>query len=204
VLTRGQCGLPAFDHRQPLLVDLQRPPSAGSKPKRSRRTWSPAWPGRSAARGGAWSPTGWLFDLPAPEVAEAYRQLTWIERLWREMKDVMEVRPISHHLKKDNVKGHILVAFLALYLSAMLRRRLDDLWRHEHPDPHAQAPGQEPARSHTPWEQLICDLSQLRALRVRLDGELYRLRTEFRGSADRAFRAVGVRPRAVAEKITAE
>jgi hypothetical protein len=143
-------------------------------------------------------------ELPAAEVAEAYRQLTWIERLWRELKDVMEVRPIYHHLKKDNVKGHIFVAFLALYLSAMLRRRLDQLWRHEHPDPHAQAPGQEPARSHTPWEQLIRDLSQLRALRVRLDGELYRLRTELRGSADRAFRAVGVRPPALAEKITAQ
>ena len=53
-------------------------------------------------------------ELPAPEVAEAYRQLTWIERLWRELKDVMEVRPIYHHQKKDNVKGHIFVSFPAL------------------------------------------------------------------------------------------
>jgi len=143
-------------------------------------------------------------DLPAAEVAEAYRQLTWIERLWRELKDVMEVRPIYHHQKKDNVKGHIFAAFLALYLSAMLRRRLDELWRRDHPDHDAKAPGQEPARSHTPWDQIIRDLSQLRALRVRLDGELYLLRTDLKGTADRAFRAAGVRPPALAEKLPAQ
>jgi hypothetical protein len=52
-----------------------------------------------------------------------------------------------------------------------------------------------------PWEQLIRDLSQLRALRVRLDGELYLLRTDLKGSADQAFRAVGIRPPALAEKL---
>jgi hypothetical protein len=67
-------------------------------------------------------------DLSASEVAEAYRQLTWIERLWRELKDVMQMRPIYHHKKKENVKGHIFGAFLALYLSAILRRRLDELY----------------------------------------------------------------------------
>jgi hypothetical protein len=36
-------------------------------------------------------------DLPAWEVGEAYKQLIWIERLWRELKHVMEVRPIYHH-----------------------------------------------------------------------------------------------------------
>lgn len=140
-------------------------------------------------------------ELPAAEVAEAYRQLTWIERLWRELKNVMEVRPIYHHWKKENVKGHIFAAFLALYLSAMLRRRLDELRRREHPDEQAKAPGLEPARLRLPWDEIIRDLSQLRALRVRLDGELYRLRTELKGTADRAFRAVGVRPPALAEKL---
>ena len=81
-------------------------------------------------------------ELPAAELAEAYRQLTWIERLWRELKDVVQLRPIYHQHKKDNVKGHIFAAFLALYLSAMLRRRLDELWQREHPD----APPAEPPR----------------------------------------------------------
>jgi transposase len=53
--------------------------------------------------------------LPADEVAEAYKQLHWIERLWRELKTVIEVRPIYHHKKKDNVKG----AHLRLVLGAL-------------------------------------------------------------------------------------
>jgi hypothetical protein len=142
-------------------------------------------------------------DLTATEVAQAYRQLTWIERLWRELKDVMQVRPIYHHLKKDNVKGHIFGAFLALYLSAMLRRRLDDNWRAEHPDQAKDlpAPGQQPARYHVAWDSLMRDLSALRAIRVQLDGELHLLRTEFRGNANDAFQAVGLRPPPLAQKL---
>jgi len=141
-------------------------------------------------------------ELPAAEVAEAYRQLTWIERLWRELKDVVQLRPIYHHRKKDNVKGHIFGAFLALYLSAMLRRRLDELWQHEHPEqPPAEPPRPQPAKTRWPWDDVIRDLSQLRGLRVRLDGELYLLRTDLKGTADRSFRAVGLRPPPLAQKL---
>ncbi len=144
-------------------------------------------------------------DLPAGEVAQSYRQLTWIERLWRELKDVMELRPIYHHKRKENVKGHIFSAFLALYLSAMLRRRLDELWRTEHPEKAEPLPpsGEQPAQLHVSWDELIRDLSSLRALRVRLDGAPYLLRTELRGRANEAFRALGVRPPALAEKLPA-
>ena len=48
---------------------------------------------------------------------------------------------------------------------------------------------------------MIRDLSQLRGLRVRLDGELYLLRTELKGTADRVFRAVGLRPPPLAQKL---
>jgi hypothetical protein len=141
-------------------------------------------------------------DLSAAEVAEAYKQLTWIERLWRELKDVMEVRPIFHHQKKDNVKGHIFGCFLALYLSATLRRRLEELWARENPDEVKATPATGPARLHVPWDALLEDLSEVRAVRVRLDGKLYRMRTEFKGHASTAFRALGVRPPALAEPVT--
>lgn len=140
-------------------------------------------------------------DLPAWEVAEAYKQLGWIERLWREMKDVVEVRPIFHHLKKDNVKGHIFGAFLALYLSAMLRRRLHELWAREHPDEAREPSREEPARLHVPWDDLLRDLSQVRAVTVRLDDQRYLLRTEFKGEANVAFRALGLRPPPLAQPL---
>jgi hypothetical protein len=141
-------------------------------------------------------------DLSAAEVAEAYRQLTWIERLWRELKDVMEVRPIFHHQKKENVKGHIFGCFLALYLSAMLRRRLEELWTREHADDVQAESDDGPARLHVPWDALLDDLAEVRAVRVRLDDKVYRMRTDLKGHASTAFRAVGVRPPALAENVS--
>lgn len=140
-------------------------------------------------------------DLSAAEVAEAYKQLTWIERLWRELKDVMEVRPIFHHQKKENVKGHIFASFLALYLSATLRRRLDTLWQKEHPEAAPPRSPEEPARLPVRWDKLMEDLSQLRAVRVRLEGERYLMRTELKGQAHEAFRAIGLRPPPLAQPI---
>ncbi len=141
--------------------------------------------------------------LPAVEVAEAYKQLTWIERLWRELKDVVEVRPIYHHQKKENVKGHIFSAFLALCLGAALRRRLQDLWLREHPKAPRPTPGAEPPRLPVPWDDLLQDLAQVRAVTVRLEEERYLLRTELKGHAGLAFRAVGVRPPPLAQALGA-
>ncbi|MBI2900172.1 MAG: IS1634 family transposase [Planctomycetes bacterium] len=139
--------------------------------------------------------------LPAVEVAEAYKQLFWVERLWRELKSVVEVRPIYHHKKKENVKGHIFGSFLALYLSAMLRRRLHEQAAKDHPEWYLPPDGSEPARLHAPWDELMRDLSQVRAVRVRLENQPYLLRTEMKGHADFAFRAVGVRPPSAAQAI---
>lgn len=133
-------------------------------------------------------------DLPAVEVAEAYKQLTWIERLWRELKNVMEVRPIFHHKKKDNVKGHIFACFLALYLSAALRHRLHENIAAEHPKDAQPPDGSRPPTQWLPWDDVMRDLQQLRAITVRLDGERYLLRTELKGHATRVFRALGIRP----------
>jgi transposase len=141
-------------------------------------------------------------DLPAAEVAQAYKQLSWIERLWRELKDVMEVRPIYHWQKKENVKGHIFASFLALYLSATLRRRLEELKQKQHPQEASPNAGVEPARLPIPWEKLLEDLSQVRAVTVRLEDQRYLMRTELKGHASEAFRAVGLRPPPLAQMVS--
>jgi len=114
-------------------------------------------------------------ELPAEEVARAYKDLSWIERLWRELKAVMELRPIFHWRKRENVKGHIFVCFLALHVAAFLRRRL------------AQA------GLKLPWDEVIRDLSQLRAVLVKLDGERYLMRSPLKGCAGQVFAALGVK-----------
>lgn len=121
--------------------------------------------------------------IPSAEVAEAYKQLTWIERLWRELKDVMEVRPIFHWRKRENVKGHIFACFLALHLAALLKRKL------------AQA------RLSFPWDEVIRDLSQMRAIVVELGGEKYLLRSPLKGCAGQVLGAVGVKAPPLAQPL---
>lgn len=122
-------------------------------------------------------------DLPAEEVALAYKNLLWIERLFRELKSLLETRPIYHHWVKDNVKGHIFGCFLALYLTVVLRKKIEALGK------------------TVEWADLIRDLSQVRAIGLRLDGQRYLLRTDLRGSAHVAFQAVGLRPPPLAQRL---
>jgi len=44
------------------------------------------------------------------------------------------------------------------------------------------------------WPDLMRDMNELKAIEVTLDGERYRLRTDFQGEASAAFKAAGVRP----------
>jgi transposase len=59
------------------------------------------------------------------EAVAAYKQLQEVERGFRSLKDVLALRPIWHH-SPVRVKGHILVAALALLLERVLEKRLRD------------------------------------------------------------------------------
>lgn len=122
-------------------------------------------------------------DLPADEVALAYKNLLWIERLFRDLKSLLETRPIYHHWEKDNVKGHIFACFMALYIVVALRKKIEVL------------------EKEVEWADLIRDLSQIRAIQLRLDAQQYLLRTDMPGIAHVAFKAVGVRPPPLAQLL---
>lgn len=115
-------------------------------------------------------------DLPADEVALAYRNLIWIERHFRDLKSLLETRPIFHHLIKDNVKGHIFGCWLALYLVVTMRQRIEAI------------------DAKVEWNDLVRDLGQLRAIEVTLEGQRFLLRTDLAGCAHVAFKAAGVKP----------
>ena len=83
----------------------------------------------------------------------------------------------------DNLKGHVFASFLALYLVVALRKKI-------------QAIGGKPE-----WNDLIRDLSQLRAIGLELEGRSYILRTDLTGSAHWAFKAVGLRPPPLAQPV---
>jgi hypothetical protein len=122
-------------------------------------------------------------SLPADEVAQAYKQLTWIERLWRELKDVVQVRPVYHHWERDNVKGHIFICFLALYLAALLRQKL------------------AAAGLKLPWDDVIRDLSQLRAVTLRVQKDRFLMRSPLKGCTSSVLAAVGVKPPVIAQAM---
>jgi transposase len=59
------------------------------------------------------------------EAVAWYKQLMEVERSFRQLKDVLALRPIYHQVE-PRVKGHIFVAALALLVQRLLERRLDD------------------------------------------------------------------------------
>ena len=114
-------------------------------------------------------------ELSTEEVAMTYKGLWRVERMFREGKNTLKVRPLFHH-RDDTSMGHIVASFLALRLEVDLQRRLEQI------------------TLSASWPDVIRDLSQLHAVRVELDGRHYLLRTDLQGAAYQAFAAVGVRP----------
>lgn len=64
-------------------------------------------------------------SLGALEAVRMYKELSEVERGFRSLKDVLEMRPI-YHKSEGRVRAHIFVAALALLLTRMLERRLKD------------------------------------------------------------------------------
>src|SRR5215510_12968221 len=62
-------------------------------------------------------------DLSAVQAVEVYKDLSEIERSFRELKDLVEMRPIYHRRPK-RVRAHIFVAALAFLLARALEKKL--------------------------------------------------------------------------------
>ena len=64
-------------------------------------------------------------QLGALEAVRMYKELSEVERGFRCLKDVLEMRPI-YHKSEPRVRAHIFVAALALLLTRLLERRLKE------------------------------------------------------------------------------
>jgi hypothetical protein len=53
--------------------------------------------------------------LPAADIALGYKQLLEVERGWRAMKQVIDLRPVYHRLEQ-RIRAHVLLCWLALLL----------------------------------------------------------------------------------------
>ena len=62
--------------------------------------------------------------LSVIEVVSIYKELSDVEKGFRQLKDVLAMRPIYHQVEL-RVKAHIFVAALALLIQRLLHRRLE-------------------------------------------------------------------------------
>jgi hypothetical protein len=53
--------------------------------------------------------------LPAADIATGYKQLLEVERGWRDMKQVIDLRPVYHRLE-ERIRAHVILCWLALLL----------------------------------------------------------------------------------------
>ncbi|MFZ5898689.1 MAG: IS1634 family transposase [Bacillota bacterium] len=113
-------------------------------------------------------------DLPAGEVAQAYKQLWRVERAFRELKHRLEVRPMYHWTDK-RIRGHVMVCFLAFYLETRLHQALREV-----------AP-------QACYAKVLRDLMRVKAVRLTVNGHTFIARTELQGDAHLAFKAVKMR-----------
>ena len=63
-------------------------------------------------------------ELAASEVALQYKELWRVEYVFRDMKSILETRPVYHQLD-ETIKGHVFCSFLALLLRKELDKRLE-------------------------------------------------------------------------------
>jgi hypothetical protein len=65
--------------------------------------------------------------LPAEDIALGYRQLLEVERGWRNMQSILDVRPVYHRLE-ERIRAHVLLCWLALLLVRVAENQAGQTW----------------------------------------------------------------------------
>ena len=112
-------------------------------------------------------------DLPADQVALKYKELWRVERVFRDVKSLLETRPL-YHQNDANIAGHVFCSFLALVLRKELDQRLADYkYRFE-------------------WSDIKQDLKALKRVEIEEDGKRFAIRSECKGVCGKIFQSVRV------------
>ncbi len=112
-------------------------------------------------------------SLSAEQVALKYKELWQVEQVFRDMKSVLDTRPIFHQ-RDETIKGHVFCSFLALALIKELYRRL------------------EKAGHDFEWADIKQDLSALQEITIEDNGKKLAIRSACKGVCGKVFQAVGV------------
>jgi transposase len=111
--------------------------------------------------------------LTAEQVALKYKELWQVEQVFRDMKSVLDTRPIFHKLD-ETIRGHVFCSFLALVIRKELDRRM------------------EKAGHCFEWADIKQDLKALQEITIEDRGKTLAIRSECLGTCGKVFQAVGV------------
>src|SRR5271170_622683 len=65
--------------------------------------------------------------LSAEDIALGYKQLLEVERGWRDMKSVLDLRPVYHRLE-ERIRAHVILCWLALLLIRIIETTTGGTW----------------------------------------------------------------------------
>jgi len=112
-------------------------------------------------------------DMPTEQIALKYKELWLVEHVFRQVKSILETRPI-YHKTDETIRGHVFCSFLALVLRKELDKRL------------------ERSGLNPEWFDIKQDLKSLEEITIDDAGEKVIIRTEARGTCSSVFKAVGM------------
>ncbi|WP_294957239.1 IS1634 family transposase [Sulfurovum sp.] len=112
-------------------------------------------------------------DLPSDQIALKYKELWMVEHVFRQVKSILETRPI-YHKQDETIRGHVFCSFLALVLRKELDMRL------------------EKSGLNLEWFDIKQDLKNLQEITIDDAGQKVILRTEAKGTCSSVFQAVGM------------
>jgi transposase len=112
-------------------------------------------------------------ELPADMVALKYKELWQVEQAFRDIKSILETRPVFHQTH-ETIRGHVFCSFLALVLRKELDSRL------------------EKAGHSLEWADIKQDLEALQEVMIEERNKTLAIRTECIGACGKIFQSVGV------------
>ena len=111
--------------------------------------------------------------LAAEQVALKYKELWQVEQVFRDMKSVLDTRPIFHK-RDETIRGHVFCSFLALVIRKELDYKL------------------ESAGHCFEWADIKQDLKALQEITIEDRGKTLVIRSQCHGTCGKVFQAVGV------------
>jgi len=110
--------------------------------------------------------------LSAEDIALGYKQLLEVERGWRDMKQILDLRPV-YHRREDRIRAHVLLCWLALLLIRVAETTAGGSWT---------------------WNRIRAELQRLHAVTYTGPAGTFRQTTEPARSQRDVLTALGLDP----------